>query len=365
MRLPRFKRVSDVSKTLSTFWLMPLPLPSTRRSAVALRLAACACACACAVATVPSAAAAIVAPPGSFGHALRTLADPHWRASFSHPFVLALADGSLASDVFREYMLQDARYLMAFGDAAALLSSRLRDSNEKAWFQRAATLATEVERSLHMGFGAVLNFTREDVDALTPHPPGQAYADAMLRAAATGGVLEALAALLPCPWLYAELGRHLLDTHFPEGGGVEGDGPGNGTAAAAAAGVAAVDVSPHGVSGSDGSAAPASVLHRIPASHPYRAWLATYGGDGMADYTNEYLAIFEAHAAEAGWRPGHTTAEQLAALPHRHPLRRAAAAFELSVRYEYAFWHAPWTRMRWWPESHKHESSAAAGAAAA
>jgi thiaminase len=325
------------------------------RSAQLLRLAACACA-----AAVPT-RATIVAPPGSFGHALRTLADSHWRASFTHPFVLALADGSLPQDVFRTYILQDARYLMTFGDAAAVLSSRLRDSHEKAWFQRAAALATEVERELHMGFGAALNFSRGDVDALTPHPAGQAYADAMLRAAATGSVLEALAALLPCPWLYAELGRHLLDTHFPEGGGeaagaagaAGGDGSSgshrsnNGTATAATAGVAAVDVSPGGSGGSTSS----SVLHRIPTGHPYRAWLATYGGDGLSDYTTEYLAIFEAHAAEVGWggQQGGVTATTLGGLPHRHPLRRAHAAFELSTRYEYAFWDAAWTRQQWFP----------------
>ena len=64
-----------------------------------------------------------------------------WGASFDHPFVRNLADGTLDPGRFRFYQMQDARYLEAFADAASLISTRCPDPVDKLWFVDAARMA--------------------------------------------------------------------------------------------------------------------------------------------------------------------------------------------------------------------------------
>src|SRR5690625_2127015 len=67
-------------------------------------------------------AAPFTIPP--FARACIEAAAGAWRASFDHPFVRALAEGTLDAERFRFYQMQDARYLEAFADAASLISIR-------------------------------------------------------------------------------------------------------------------------------------------------------------------------------------------------------------------------------------------------
>ena len=64
-----------------------------------------------------------------------------WGASFEHPFVQQLAEGTLDAARFRFYQMQDARYLEAFADAASLISTRCPDPVDKLWFVDAARMA--------------------------------------------------------------------------------------------------------------------------------------------------------------------------------------------------------------------------------
>ncbi|MEK6631843.1 MAG: thiaminase II, partial [Nitrospirota bacterium] len=47
----------------------------------------------------------------SFTNHLRQLAQPIWDAQLTHPFVVALGNGTLPERKFKYYILQDARFL--------------------------------------------------------------------------------------------------------------------------------------------------------------------------------------------------------------------------------------------------------------
>ncbi|HJL44068.1 MAG TPA: thiaminase II [Myxococcales bacterium LLY-WYZ-16_1] len=221
-------------------------------------------------------------PP--FARACLEAAGPAWRASFEHPFVRSLASGDLDGERFKFYQMQDARYLEAFSDAAALISTRCPRPDDKLWFLDAAKMALEVESALHAGYGKKLGYGPEDIARLELSPNNRAYQTHMVAAAQTGSRVEAVAALTPCPWLYVDLGRRLSEELGP-----------------------------------------------VPDSHPYADWLRTYADPAFDDYMQELLSRLQrfAEGASSGDRD------------------RAQTAFVASVRYEWMFWEQAWTLQTW------------------
>lgn len=130
----------------------------------------------------------------------------------SHPFLVALSDGSLEHDVFVRYVLDDAHYLKAFSKALAATSARVPSPDDTVVLARSAAGAVEAERALHRGFLIPLGIDPEGPDAGEPSPTGRAYASMLRTAAALEPVEVAAAALLPCFRVYAEVGRAILAT---------------------------------------------------------------------------------------------------------------------------------------------------------
>lgn len=221
-------------------------------------------------------------PP--FARACIEAAAGAWRASFDHPFVRALAEGTLDAERFRFYQMQDARYLEAFADAASLISVRCADPADKLWFIDAARMALVVEAELHAGYGRALGYTPDDVASIELTPNNRAYQNHMVSAAQRGTLVEAVAALVPCPWLYIDLGQHLLRE-----------------------------------------------LGTIDDAHPYADWLRMYSDPQFNQYMNDILERLQrfADAADDAAR------------------ERAKGAFVVSARYEWMFWEQAWTGQEW------------------
>ncbi|MDX1531321.1 MAG: thiaminase II [Rhodothermales bacterium] len=232
--------------------------------------------------TAPSPARAFPVPP--FAEDCLDAAGDAWGAAFEHPFVRALATGDLDAERFRFYQMQDARYLEAFADASALVSVRCPGPQDKLWFIEAARLALVVEGELHAGYGAKLGYTPADIAALDPTPNNQAYQNHMIATAQCGTLVEAVAALTPCPWLYVELGQRLEAEFGPP-----------------------------------------------EDAHPYADWLRMYADPAFNDYMENLLERLQrfADAADAAAR------------------ERAQGAFVASVRYEWMFWEQAWTQQAW------------------
>lgn len=220
----------------------------------------------------------------SFAERCQSACAYEWEQAVRHPFVRALIQGDLESELFRFYQMQDARYLEAYADTCSILSTRFEDPSDKLWFIDGARLAIVVEQELHSGYGEKLGYTPQDVADLDCSPNNVAYQNHMLQAAHRGSLIEALAALAPCPWLYTHIGQRLIE----ELGGIDD-------------------------------------------SHPYADWLRTYADPAFVQYTNDLLAIME----------------RVASMHSGEVLDRAVKAFRQSVRYEWMFWEQAWTLQDW------------------
>jgi thiaminase (transcriptional activator TenA) len=134
----------------------------------------------------------------------------------AHPFLAGLTDGSLPRDVFAYYVLQDAHYLVDYARALALVGAKAPDEQTIAMFAAHAHGALEVERSLHAGLFREMGITADEVRATPVMPTTLAYTSYLLRSCHQGSFAEGLAAVLPCYWIYAEVGTALLVRSSPD-----------------------------------------------------------------------------------------------------------------------------------------------------
>jgi thiaminase/transcriptional activator TenA len=137
-------------------------------------------------------------------------------AILAHPFLGGLADGSLPPDSFAFYVVQDALYLREYARALAAVASRAADAAGAEMFARHAAGAISVERRLHESLLADLGIDPAAVDAAEPAPTTLAYTSYLLATARGGSYAEGVAAVLPCYWIYREVGRELQRRGSPD-----------------------------------------------------------------------------------------------------------------------------------------------------
>ena len=142
---------------------------------------------------------------------LWSLAAPVWERIERHPFLLELEAGTLPIESFQYYILQDYLYLGAFGRAAAAALSVAADTPlAKRLLRR---VSTPVERPLHASLFDALGVTEHDVANTLPSPTNLAYMNHIEVSMRVDGLACGIAALLPCPRIYHEVGKIL---HTPE-----------------------------------------------------------------------------------------------------------------------------------------------------
>lgn len=139
-----------------------------------------------------------------------------YRSILEHPFVSGLTDGSLERESFVFYVVQDAHYLREYARALSLAAARAPREEEIAMFAQHAAEAIEVERSLHEGFFRDLGLTEDDVARTPVAPTCLAYTSYLLATAYGGSFPELLGAVLPCYWIYWEVGKALLGHGSPD-----------------------------------------------------------------------------------------------------------------------------------------------------
>src|ERR1700756_5835480 len=166
----------------------------------------------------------------------------------SMPFNAELAAGTLSEARFKHYITQDAHYLIGFGRALTLAAAKAPNPDRIVQFAKAAEGALVVERALHGSFFKQYGITSRAF-ARTPLSPACHHYVSYLLATAYGEPYEVLlGALLPCFWIYAEVGR---DIHA-----------------------------------------------RARAAHPYQAWIDTYAGEEFHAAVRAMIAATDAAAKE-------------------------------------------------------------------
>jgi len=155
------------------------------------------------------------APASGFTAELWDAAAPIFARILEHPFLRGLTDGSLPEERFRFYVKQDALYLREYARCLALASAKAPTGSWCEMFAAHAQSALNVERSLHEAYFAAWGLAPEEVEATAPTPTTLAYTSYLLRVAGTGTFEELIGAILPCYWIYWEVGKTLVATGSP------------------------------------------------------------------------------------------------------------------------------------------------------
>jgi len=137
-----------------------------------------------------------------------------YAAILKHPFLAGLIDGSLDPELFSHYVVQDAHYLRDFARTLTVVGSKAPTHTGVGMFARHAASTAEVELALHGSLLTELGI--QTIDAMPVAPTTLAYTSYLLATAYRGTFAEGLAAVLPCYWIYAEVGAELVKRGSPD-----------------------------------------------------------------------------------------------------------------------------------------------------
>ncbi|MCK2037258.1 bifunctional hydroxymethylpyrimidine kinase/phosphomethylpyrimidine kinase [Microbacterium sp. SSW1-49] len=197
------------------------------------------------------------------------------------PFIRALADGTLQREPFVFYLSQDALYLREYARVLAEAARLAPSSAEQAFWAQSAQGSIVGELELHASWLTAAQGVSAATFAAEPAPATVAYLNHLRATAFDGRYPELIAAILPCFWLYTDLGERLHAGAF-------GSRPQD----------------PH---------------------HPYASWLATYADPAFAEATAQAVA----YVTDAAARADDATRA------------RMQRAFDLSSAHERDFFAAP------------------------
>ncbi len=164
------------------------------------------------------------------------------------PFNRGLADGTLAPDKFQFYIVQDALYLDQYARALAIAGARGPDGATLRAFGHYAIDAIAVEQALHADYFKQFGISPEMAE---PSPDCLAYTNFLMATAYHEPWEVLVAALLPCFWLYWDVGT--------------------------------------------------AIAEHAAGDNPYRAWIDTYADEGFGQAVRAVIATTDAaHDAASG-----------------------------------------------------------------
>ena len=191
-------------------------------------------------------------------------------------FIRGLGDGSLPREAFLWYLRQDALYLHDYARILAAAGEVSPTPAEQEFWTHGAQSSVAMELELHKSW-----IPADAMAHLAPSPVTQAYLDQLADVAAGGDYGQIVAAVLPCYWIYADVGARLARLNRP--------------------------------------------------GHRYGSWLDTYSDEEFAEQTRQAIG-FAGAAAARSTEPGRHRMWQEFNEASWHELRFFAAPLELGVR---------------------------------
>ncbi len=131
-----------------------------------------------------------------------------WASYLEHPFVRGLADGTLAQEKFRFYMVQDYCYLLEYAKVFALGVVKARDEKTMTLFANLVQSTLTEEMSLHRAYLSQIGVTERDLAQAKMSLANRSYTAYMLDVSQRGDAADILAAVLACAWSYLVIGAH-------------------------------------------------------------------------------------------------------------------------------------------------------------
>lgn len=129
---------------------------------------------------------------------------------YAHPFVQGIKDGSLSTDQFRHYMIQDCLYLRDFAKVFALAAAKT-ERRETAEVMTKHISVMNGEMNVHEGYLGKLGITMDEINEGKQSMANLSYTSYMLRIAYEYGPAEILAATLPCAYSYEWIAKKMME----------------------------------------------------------------------------------------------------------------------------------------------------------
>ena len=146
-----------------------------------------------------------------FTDELRLAAAPIWEADLEHPFVRGIADGTLPTEKFKFYLIQDYLFLLDYSRVFAHGVIKASDEATMAIFAQLLDGTLNAEMDLHRGYCEKFGISAAEMEAAPIAPTTHAYTRHLLNVAESGTLAELVAGVLPCQWGYAEIGTTLAE----------------------------------------------------------------------------------------------------------------------------------------------------------
>lgn len=219
----------------------------------------------------------------TFIEIVRKQTTPYWEGSFNHSFIVQLQEGTLPIESFRYYLIQDAYYLRHF----SALYKRVAEITSNPILQMQmldnANDLAKGELAIRANFFEELAITDTELQATGVAPTAYHYVSHMYRQLVENNDVVAAASLLPCSWLYFEIGQRLRQSNMTS---------------------------------------PVAI---------YQAWIETYGGDEAGEAIERECALLNRLYAESS----------------QEEQESMISAFVISARMEFNFWEMAYSFEKW------------------
>lgn len=138
-----------------------------------------------------------------------------WEGYLKHPFVRGIADGSLAIQKFRFYLLQDYVYLFDYAKVFAQGVVKSRDPEVMRMFSSYVASILGGEMEIHRGYMKRLDISEQDAARVQPSLSNSSYTAYMRAVAAEEGPAEIMAAVLSCALSYEYIAKWIV-ANYPD-----------------------------------------------------------------------------------------------------------------------------------------------------
>jgi hydroxymethylpyrimidine kinase/phosphomethylpyrimidine kinase len=221
-----------------------------------------------------------------------------WQRYIHHPFATALGNGSLPISKFKQYLMQDYKYLTHFARAHALAGFKSTSMSHIA-SSAAMISAIQTEMEMHLSYCADFGITHAELDETQESTVCTAYSRWILDVGLTGDGLGLMVALASCLIGYNVVAERLA-----------GNPPFPGTVANTTRVLDEVEVKKiedmenrdKSNAKIDRSLMPSPPHHALedPQSHPYSKWIETYTSQIYRDSVQQGIAAIENEITRLG-----------------------------------------------------------------
>lgn len=130
-----------------------------------------------------------------------------WKEAVNKPFVKKMADGTLETEKYRRYMLQDYLYLTDYIELLREISESTEKKSLRSFLEKILRETQQEIERVHLPAMRELGITDTDIQNAVMAQVLQEYVGYMKQQLREEGFVGGLVALLQCSWAYAYIGQ--------------------------------------------------------------------------------------------------------------------------------------------------------------